>query len=305
MKKIINAVICLIIILSSAIVLGGCAKSSYIYMNAETYCVGDGTIDDLKISTIDIDWLAGSVELEVSSDIEKVSISESYKKTLKDDQKLRYKLSNGTLSVKYRNSSTTKVDVGLEKTLVVKIPASVEGLTKIVAKSSTASIKVNGNFKNAVCSPLTEINLQSASGLITLGGFNATKLFAKSVNGNVIVKTCQISAVNIETTSGGIYTQDIIGSTMVVKTVSGASKIKCNSAVSSVSVKSSSGAVELLLPQSIVGYEVNFKTLSGKYSSEFAEKTIDNKKVYGTGVSSSITIETVSGGFAIKKNDNA
>lgn len=302
MKKIFNYFVCLIILVTSIVVFTGCSKSSYIYLNPETYNVGNGSITEMDISEINVDWVTGSVEIDVSSDYETISIEESYKKTLDDDQKLRYKLSNGILYVKYRNSSATKVDVGLDKSLIIKVPASVNGLSKIVASTESSSIKVKGNYKNAVCSPLSEINLTSTSGVISLGGFNATKLNVKSVSGNVAIKTCQISTLNIETTSGGVYTQDVIGSNLVIKTVSGASKLKFNVPISDVSVKSTSGSIELILPESIVGYEVKFNTRSGRYTSEFEEKSDDNKKTYGSGISSSMQVETVSGNLAIKKN---
>ena len=302
MKKFLNYFICLIILVSSAVVLTGCSKSSYSYLNPETYNVGGGNLSEMDISEINVDWVTGSVEIDVNSDYETISIEESYKKSLDEDQKLRYKLSDGALYVKYRNSSTKKVDVGLEKSLVIKVPASVNGLTKIVASTESSSIKVKGNYKNAVCSPLSEINLTSTSGAVSLGGFNATKLNIKSVSGNVTIKTCQISAINIETTSGGVYTQDVLGSNLIIKTVSGASKLKFNKPISEISVKSTSGSVELILPQKIVGYEVKFNTKSGKYTSEFEEKSDDNKKTFGSGISSSMQIETVSGNLAIKKS---
>lgn len=302
MKKIFNYLLCLVILITSVVILTGCSKSSYIYLNPETYNVGNGSLTDMDISEINVDWVTGLVEIDVNSDYETISIEESYKKTLEEDQKLRYKLSNGTLYVKYRNSSASKVDVGLEKSLVIKVPASVNGLAKIVASTVSSSVKVKGNYKNAVCSPLSEINLTSTSGVISLGGFNATNLNVKSVSGNVTIKTCQISTINIDTTSGGVYTQDIVGSTLVVKTVSGSSKLKFNKPISDVSVKSTSGSVELILPESIVGYEVKFNTKSGKYSSEFEEKSDDNKKSFGSGIASSMQVETVSGNLAIKKN---
>lgn len=302
MKKIFNYLLCLVILITSVVILTGCSKSSYIYLSPETYNVGNGSLTDMDISEINVDWVTGSVEIDVNSDYETISIEESYKKTLEEDQKLRYKLSNGTLYVKYRNSSASKVNVGLEKSLVIKVPASVNGLAKIVASTVSSSVKVKGNYKNAVCSPLSEINLTSTSGVISLGGFNATNLNVKSVSGNVTIKTCQISTINIDTTSGGVYTQDIVGSTLVVKTVSGSSKLKFNKPISDVSIKSTSGSVELILSESIVGYEVKFNTKSGKYSSEFEEKSDDNKKSFGSGISSSMQVETVSGNLAIKKN---
>lgn len=301
MKKTILSFLCVMVFLMCAFGVTGCSRSVYAYENSDNFLVGGATLEDATLSSIDIDWVCGSVEVEISSETENLVIEESYSKQLKAEEKLRYLLDeNGSLIIKFRQSTNQKVNLDIKKSLTIKVPATLISANKINISTESASVKIKGQNIISSCN-IAEINVRSASGEVVVGGLNATALKAESVSGNVSINTCLITNVEVNTTSGGLYTQDLICIQLKQSTISGATKCKFSNAPSLIYVKSTSGSTEVQLPEDIEGYEAEFTTKSGRYSSEFFETTESGKRLYGENISSRLQFETVSGSVAIKK----
>ena len=301
MKKTILSFLCVIVLMMCAFGVTGCSRSVYLYENCDNFLVGGTTLEDITLSSIDIDWVCGSVEVEISSETENLVIEESYSKQLKDEEKLRYLLDEtGSLIIKFRQSTNQKVNLDIKKSLIIKVPATLASANKINISTESASVKIKGQNIISSCN-IAEINIKSSSGEVVVGGLNASSLKAESVSGNVSINTCLITNVEINTTSGGLYTQDLICIQLNLSTISGASKCKFSTAPSLIYVKSTSGSNEVQLPETIEGYEVEFTTKSGRYSSEFFEKAESGKRIYGENISCRLHFETVSASVAIKK----
>lgn len=302
MKKIMTYILSVACLMSCVILFSGCSKDSYTYINADKYLFGNATITDGEVTEIDLEYLAGSVEIEISSEIDEFTIEESYKKDLSEDESVRYLFKDGKLMVKYRASSSKKVKLNLEKSLVIKIPASRQNLSKITTKTGSASFKLKGTFPNGeYASTISEVNLTSASGKIVVGGLNISELKVLSNSGNVDVKTCIVSkSVSIETTSGGVYVSGITTPKINAKSVSGAMRLRL-STNGSVNAETTSGSVEVDFLSSVAGYSISFETRSGKYSTEFSEKTDGANRKYGSGVGATVVVKTTSGALSVKK----
>lgn len=302
MKKIVTYILSVVCILSGVVLFSGCAKDSYTYINADEYLSGNATISDGEVTEIDLDYLAGSVEVEISSEVDEFTIEESYKKDLSEDERVHFLFKNGKLMVKYRASSSKKVKLNLEKTLVIKIPADRQNLTKITSDTHSASVKIKGNFLNgAVANTISEVSLVSESGGIVVGGLNISELKVTSTSGNVDIKTCNVSkSVSIETISGGVYSAGIITPVINAKSTSGAMRFKL-STTGTVNAETTSGAVEVGFLSSISGFTIGFETRSGKYSTEFSETADGSNRKYGSGSGANVTVKTVSGALSVKK----
>ena len=88
------------------------------------YEVGEGSVIADGITTIDVDWIDGSVEVVLCQD-RYISLTEKCDEMLTEEGKLHYRVSDDgkTLSVKYRASSWyLGSSKNKEKTLILRIP---------------------------------------------------------------------------------------------------------------------------------------------------------------------------------------
>lgn len=302
MKKTIAYILSGLCVLSSVVLLSGCGKSSYTYINADKFLSGNATISEGILTEIDIDYITGSVEVEISSEIDEFTIEESFKKELDEDEKVHYLFEKGKLTIKYRASSSKKVKTNLEKSLTIKVPADRQQLTKISSNTTSANVKIKGNFLNgAVAGSISEVNLNSTSGGIIVGGLNISELTVKTSSGNIDIKTCIVSkSVVLESVSGGVYTSGITTPTIDAKSVSGSMRLRLLT-TGNVKAETTSGSVEIGFPNEIKAYTIDFETRSGKYSTDFNEKVDGSLRRYGAGSGITVVVKTVSGAMSVKQ----
>ena len=294
------------------------------YANADKYTAGNTTVKG-TVENLDIDWTSGEVNIEYHSG-DGIIISETSKKTISEDDKLRWWLDGTTLRIRYAKSGF-RISFNLEKQLTVSLP---EGT---VLKSADIG-STSGDLKIPYLAA-DEIRLGSTSGnisAITLTG----KLTASSTSGDVDVRqTADIDIVDLDSTSGSISCELVNVNTLTANSTSGsvraavsgkagtvklgstsgnvypeiasAGKVESSSSSGSVNgsvaaftelkVGSTSGDVTLALPAE-PGFTMKAGTTSGSFSSELPLTKSGDSYTCGDG-SARCEISTTSGNIRI------
>ncbi len=294
MKKIIAKLTLLICVIGMAFTFTGCGyKNDYTYGNSAEYAVGAVTLDTANISKLDISWVAGAVEVIVDKNIEKIEIYEECEKELEEDEKLRYKLdADGTLNIKYRQSTNKKVKLTKEKKLVVKVPTEISVANSVDIETISAGVKVE-DLK------LTELEIETSSGQIIVGGGVVNNVNLETNSGDItIVGEAVLSNIDIENVSGEVSTSNITCENFELESISGTARLNFTNLVKA-EIESTSGNVEIQLPNAVSGFSAKFLTKSGRFNSTFATEVKNGANVYGTG-GPYIVVETVSANLNVK-----
>ena len=284
MKKIIKIALSFMFLLVSFSLLG--CVSPYTYDNANSYAVGGSELSSAQtVNELEVDWVSGSVEIK-HGNVDTITFSES-SSNLTDSYKLRYKIENGTLVIKFCASGADSAKVG-EKSLVITIPNDTR---------------------------LNEVSLNVVSAEITVSSLKANELDVESVSGVITATDCKINNAEIESVSGNVSVSGEIV-TIDVNTVSG--EIECNvSTLREVEIESVSGNVEITpvgsmplclevvtvsgnvrLNLSPADFSVKFTTVSGVFSSEYPTTIDANVYTYGD-ATNLFEVETISGNLRI------
>ncbi len=164
------------------------------------YTVGSGTVYADHISTIDISWIDGRVEVIACRD-SYISITESVDGQLGEDALVHWRVSEdgNTLSVKYRASSWYwGVTEDHNKSLILRVPERFfDSLIKVAVESASAEISIKGIQSDA-------INLASRSGRIVTENCMAQTSDLKTTSGNIVYAGEISKMIKAETVGGNI-----------------------------------------------------------------------------------------------------
>lgn len=284
MKKIIKvATVVLTIILTMALV--GCV-SPYTYDNASAYIKGGTMLSNTQtVNEIEIDWVSGSVEVKYG-DVENVTISETAN-NLTDANQLRYKVENGSLSIKFCKSGANSSNVG-SKALLVILPTDLR-LNELSIDMIDGEISVNS--VRAI-----SIEVESVSGDVTLTDCTANEVDVESVSGDVLISG-EISDLGVESTSGEIECVVSLAQVIDINSTSGSVELTpVGSMPLSLEVESVSGDVRLtLIP---ADFSIKYQTTSGDFYCEYPTTTDGNVYSYGEGANL-FEIKTISGDLKV------
>lgn len=178
MKK--RLVLTLIFTLLMTLVLCSCTAGSSLtngryYAYAENYTAGAG--DAATLSSIDIEWIAGEVNVQYG-ETQTVTFSESATEQLTEEETMRWWLDGATLRIKFAKSGYRANDVP-KKTLTVTLPQALI---------------------------LQELEIEAVSANVTATGISADKVDFETVSGNI--SALQIAAareLEFKTVSGNAY----------------------------------------------------------------------------------------------------
>lgn len=167
------------------------------YAHADKYTAGDTSITIDKLDEIDINWISGSVQVELY-DGNSIEIQETNSDRLSVEDKVHSYYDNGTLHIQFSESKHFNFhNTTLSKTLQIRIPKklyldSAGSLNKLKIDSVSADITVNGlAIKSCIA--------DTVSGNISLNG-SLEKLKLDSVSGNTQL-TSSITPTDIDTDS--------------------------------------------------------------------------------------------------------
>ncbi len=281
-----------------------------------TVCTdGEERFSSAEVDSLRIDWLTGSVSVERYDGREVVVREKAYRK-LGEDERLRFRLSGGTLSIL---PCANKVRNLPEKDLTVLVP---QGLTlrSAEADATSASVTLRGlgidgrlhadalsgslHVEDCVCG---ELRLGSSSGSQHVFGTEVSGRFeASMLSGSFAAQDLRCGELDIDSSSGGQRIEGLRCGDLSLSSLSGslrAKELECRDvkaeassgsvelafaeAPRSVDVESSSGSVTLVLPRD-TGIDLDYDSGSGD---------LHGKVVYG---SLPVEVDTSSGDLTIE-----
>lgn len=253
------------------------AGGRYIYDSANKYETldrsGFGSAEDsvaasellTGIDEIEIHWLTGDVYL-VESDTDGVTFQEDYTGS-NEDYRMRYKVSNGKLTIQPCKSKLFgSIDLP-RKALTVFLPDTLT-LDKITVETVSADVELMGGSVDT-------LSINTTSGNITGPGLLAKEYELGTVSGDISLTALPAgsSAIDCETVSGEV-------------------RISCTAHPDEIDFNSVSGNLRLTLPKGSCRYTLDFSTVSGDRDTE--------RFISGGDETCDITAETVSGNVELQ-----
>ncbi len=215
-------------------ILAGLSLSGYKYDDTG-FSVGNGATSE-RISEISIDWLAGDVTV-LAAEGEEIVITEDY--SGEDDLRLRWRIKDGELTVKYCKPKRFGTVKASAKNLTVAIPA-------------------------AMLEAMGEVEIDAVDGNVVYTG-NADELDLNAVNGDLTVTgdvgELNMDAVNVRITfKGAVRSADIDGvDTDVTMYLDMARELDLDQV---------QGNIQLFLSEEITGFAAEIEAISGKIDVE-------------------------------------
>lgn len=199
------------------------------YEDAEKYQTGNFTYAAADVTEIEIDWIAGEVNV-VQVDAETLSVSE--KSVAKEEEKrLHYYLHDGVLNIKFCKSDFKGSINERDKKLTVEIPSGIYlDVETVSSPVEVGDVTLSGLTVSNVSGSVNfgkvqadTINVETVSGNIAMGETSATVLGLESISGNIQTTLIKATTVDIENTSGNvtIALQANLGTTLKLSTISG------------------------------------------------------------------------------------
>lgn len=266
----------------------GNGLSDFSYDDAENYSVGAAEFSE-TVEHIEIDWLAGNVAV-ASHRSDTVSFSEESLAALTEDTQLHYWLDGTTLHMKFCRSGKWHLD-GLEKDLTVLVPADLP-LASLTVKSMSADIHLDalqaesanigissGNVELTDCAVTDIVQVDTTSGWVDMSLIEPLETFTwDAVSG-----TLQITAPKVRNFSAG--------------SVSGEVSLSVEEEPETLSIKTTSGGIDLALPAD-ASFTLDYDSTSGELSSDLTHRTESGQYLFGDG-KVEYQIGTVSGDVQI------
>lgn len=257
------------------------------------------SVDATNIKKININWVAGSVNLRVGSGSE-IVFSESSYHTLTDQQKMRYTISDsGVLEIRYCQDLDNifnwfSLDANMPaKTLTMEVPASLIGqLSDLDIETVSSNIDLSGVFG-------TETDLSSVSGEIRCTDIATQELDLSTTSGSIVCENSTAKELSISNVSGSIRAEGEFAKADA-ETVSGEVKISFANIPDKLKVNGVSGNIVVALPEG-ASFTAKIDTVSGSISCAFAGTMGSDLVVVGDG-GADYNFSTVSGNLSIEKN---
>ncbi len=294
MKRFISYALMMAISFSLMFVLTGCStKSVYSYVGSENYLVGPVTLDSSEVQKLDIDWVSGSVTIEVVDGLETVVVEESSRYKILDGEALRYYLSsNGVLTIKFRESSKKLVNLTKEKNLNIKLPKGKSVKGDLVVNTVDSDIYVNRLEPE-------RLYLGSVSGEITVINSKTTIAEVSSVSGDIKLKNSSLFELKTGSTSGAITTYELTSEKIKFENVSGDIDADISTTPITIDAETTSGDIFMKF-ENEKGFTADFSTVSGSFNCGFATQYQEGKYIYLDGIYGYNFI-TVDGNVSIEK----
>ena len=273
------------------------------YKESSSYSVGAFNLEE-PVSNLNVNWLGGSISIE-SYEGDVIAVTETG--ALKENEALRWRLRNGTLTI-YPRRSFWFFGFGfgatLQKDLMIRIPASWSSLSEISIDSVSAKISLGGlalseleidNVSGNIAlsgMQADEISIDNVSGSVTLSGISGGILNLDSVSGEIICTDTRLTALDCDTVSGGA---SFAGSLkrLDLNTASGSVRIESDQMLDEISSDSVSGGVTVVMPDGD-GFSAEMDSISGSLNSDFPLTSRGDRRIYGNG-GADYSFDSVSG----------
>ncbi len=307
---------CTISFIIGCFLFGGCSApnfpglSSFTYRDADKYTMGDAELSTGEISSIEIDWISGEVNVAYHTK-DTVVFSETANKTLNDNTTMYYFVDGDTLRVKFAKSGK-RVSSKLSKELTLYLPEGME-LDEVVIDSISADINVSGLsaerasidttsgdivFEDAALSE--QAKFDTTSGDITAKLTAAKNVEIDSTSGEIQLTVEEApDMISTDTVSGDVELTIAGAENLELDSTSGQIKLSAAKAPDALSADTVSGDVILFLPEDS-DFTVNWDSVSGSIESDLAMKKEGDSYIFGKGTKK-YDVDTTSGDLDIKK----
>ena len=276
------------------------------------------TLDAEDLTELNINWLCGSINVQVGKSKNKIEIVEYTNKRLAKKERLVYETSGNALDIKWEDAwfSLSMLN-SLEKDLIITVPKSfAKGMTKLNCQATIADIQlkslrpdemrlksVTGTIRGtSIMSLDAEVSTNAAE--VFFDKITCEKLKMKNVSGGFQINQAKIQGLELKTTSGLINVNGQVETLLKTESVSGNVCVNLAQAPAKSEVYNVSGATQVFLPDS-VGFEAFYSCFTGKFESDYPETTEKNTAKKGSirhgNESSKFFIETTSGNVELKK----
>lgn len=269
----------------------------------------DGTyaIDMKSLQDLTIDWLSGSVTIELT-DEDAIRFVETVRgnERIPEQDALRYGVSGRKLRI--QACKKNHLDKLPEKDLVVFLPRSLaKDLKTLDLNSISASISGNSlsarevrvNTISGACMlpylTAEKVNAYTVSGSLEITYASVDSLHADSVSGSCRVGGV-ISMLQLGTVSGALHSVSAATETVSCTSVSGPIELVFTSCPDALTADSTSGEVSIALPLN-ADCQIELETVSGQLLHD-GHKVADKRLILGAG-SGKFKITTVSGDLNI------
>lgn len=268
--------------MAAATILFSSCMINYITMskyNADGYSFGNFSYDESEIDTVNVEWIAGGIEVLHG----KGTLSATETGSLSENKKMYYKIENNALYIKFWKSGYAGRISSGEKILSLEVP---EGVNLII-DSVSAYVK-SDELKTKKC------DISSTSGDIDVKELSGNSVKTETTSGKIKVGALIADTAETESTSGSLVLESVKAQKIKAETTSGAITLTLTEC-SAANIESTSGKITLNLAGN--GATVSFDTTSGYISADKAQIS-SGKYVFGDG---KINIEatTVSGNFEV------
>lgn len=305
--KMITAAVTATVMLGS---LGSCMAISVgnTYPNADKYTAGDRDFSE-KVSSIEIDWSSGSVDVEYQ-DSDKVSVKETADKSLKESEQVHTWLDGETLRIQFCESGIVSTGDSGNKKLSVKIPKDTQlrvlGLDASSCEYTFDSIAADsididvssgdGHIKDCTAKSF-ELDASSGDLEATLKG-SCDSINTDSSSGTVSITADSVGTIDCDSSSGKINITASEANSFKASTSSGTVTTAWGAVPSSMNIDTSSGDVSITLPEKS-DFTANIDTATGDIDSTLAFKQEGSKYICGSG-KNKIEIDTASGDITFR-----
>lgn len=272
---------------------------------------------ETEVTGLKIDWVNGKIDVKVGSgDVIRIT-EQSAHGDLKEEHQLKLSDSDGTLRIKWgKELLFFNIFENRRKDLTVEVPRAVaEALEELSCSNTSGQITVSGFTAK-------EMNASSTSGDVELKNLKLSEgLDVSTTSGRIEVENTELSGeISASTTSGKIRLSGVQAEKANLDTVSGdvsyqgsAKKFDASTISASVQAElaacpeeadldSVSGCLTLVIPENS-GFEVDYSSVSGNFSSDFPVTTGSGKSgraKYSSG-SASFQFSTTSGDMRVLK----
>ena len=303
--------------------------SGFTYANEAKYTVGDAVLDG-AVRNLDIGWINGEVNFEYHKG-NTVELSETSRKTISEDMRMRWWLDGDTLRVRYAKSGFRLSGWDQEKTLTVTLPEgtafgavdidvtsgnvnipslqadtldvdATSGTLTAAAEAGTVKVgTTSGDISLKLTGETDSVTAEVTSGDISVEAEQAGTVRASATSGRISVASPQIRDCETDSTSGDVNLA--VGVSERVKITGTSAKVDAAlDEFVSLEIDVTSGDVTLSLPEE-PGFTADIDTASGKidYSVPLAREGDDY--VCGDG-SGKVTIETTSGDVRLNAKES-
>lgn len=256
---------CVLVLLIAAVIfalVGGGVNISfgglggYRYSDSSSYLIGDFSVDASMsdaLEILDIDWITGSVTISEYDGDEIIVREDGFDED--EDTRLRYRIKNGKLSIRFAKSGWFSFGIGkssLKKDLTILVPNGKQ-FRKLDLELVSSSLDVNGISAD-------DFDVDTVSGVVNVQSLTADNIDIEGVSGAVILENISAAAADIEQVSGRTEFSGTVNR-IDFNTVSGKITAEFSEAPREVNIESVSGASTIYMPKT--GITAKIDSVSG------------------------------------------